>query len=120
MELYRFSSRYGESPGRALVSFLAVLAGFGVLYSLAGFSIGNINVSRDLSFDLRQFFGTLLDFVRGMWLSLINLLPGNLRGETLGVKLPTTLGKLAAVFQVVFSYAMLTLFLLAIRRRFRR
>jgi hypothetical protein len=120
MELYRFSSRYGESPGRAVVSFLAVLAGFGVLYSLAGFSIGSIDVSRGLSFDLRQFSGTLLDFARGMWLSLINLLPGNLRGETLGVKLPTTLGKLAAVFQVVFSYATLTLFLLAIRRRFRR
>jgi hypothetical protein len=120
MELYRFSSRYGESPGRAVVSFLAVLAGFGVLYSLAGFSIGSINVSRDLSIDLRQSLGTLLDFLRGMWLSLINLLPGNLRGETLGVKLPTTLGKLAAVFQVVLSYVTLTLFLLAIRRRFRR
>lgn len=120
MELYRLTSRYGESPGRAVVSLLTGLLGFSFAYVLAGFKFMGRHVDRDLRPVLTQLGPTLSDLLLALRLALANLMPGNLRGDVLGLKLTSTATKTWAVFQVITTYVLLTLLILAIRRRFRR
>lgn len=120
MWLYGLVSRYGESPSRALASLLVVLLGFGFAFVIAGFKFMGQTVNRDLRFVWAERWTTLGDIWLAVRMALANLMPGNLRGDVLGLELTSPATKTWAIAQVIATYILLTLLLLAVRRRFRR
>jgi hypothetical protein len=118
--LYGLLSRYGESAGRALFSVLTGLLLFSYAFVIAGFKFMGTTVNRDLRFVWAERWATLGDIWLAVRLALANLMPGNLRGDVLGLELTSQATKTWAVAQVIVTYILLTLLLLAIRRRFRR
>jgi len=87
---------------------------------IAGFKFMGSTVNRDLRLDVSQPGATLSDIWLAVRMALANLMPGNLRGDVLGLELTSPATKTWAVAQVIVTYILLTLLLLAIRRRFRR
>jgi uncharacterized protein YjbI with pentapeptide repeats len=120
LELYRFTSHYGESPGRALLSSLVTLGLSSYAFVIAGFEFMGRTVNRDMRYDRTQFGQTISDLWLAFRMALANLMPGNLRADVLGLKLTSEASKSWAVAQVICTYILITLLLLAIRRRFRR
>jgi len=114
MELYRLTSHYGESPGRALASLAVALLLFSYSFVISGFWFMGRRVDRDL-------WATPSDLWLAFRLALVNLLPGNLPSYIPGAPvLSSPATRTWAVAQVIVTYVLLTMFLLAIRRRFRR
>lgn len=105
--LYGLFSKYGESPARAFISLLVILGIFSFFYLLIGFKY-NDNL---ISFNLRNYSLALL-------FAINNLIPGYIRMQAFQSTSPWTI--LTLVFEVIFGITILTLFLLAVRRRFRR
>ena len=94
---------------------------FSGVFMIAGFKLADRTHDRDLWPPVQSQLGaTLSDYWLAIQLSLANLMPGNLRGNELGFSLPSQATKAWAIAQVIVTYILLTLLLLAIRRRFRR
>jgi hypothetical protein len=96
LEGYRCLSLYGESPGRALIGLLILWLLFALFYPLLGLSYGS---ATSLS------FLSLFPFV------------SRIQGDA---ATQSGLVKFVSGFQALVGTSVLTLFLLAIRRRFRR
>ncbi len=117
---YGLLSRYGESPGRAVTSLFVALALSAYTFVISGFEFMGRTVNRDMRYDRSQFGPTMSDLWLAFRMALANLMPGNLRADVLGLKLTSEASKSWAVAQVICTYILITLLLLAIRRRFRR
>ncbi len=114
--LYKQISNYGESPGRALMSLLFVHLASTMGYLLTGFYQGKHPV-KPLFASGWPYIGTpLMDFCRSLLCSVFNLVPGYFRGQSLSF----TANPVLATTEALLGVAVLTLFLLAVRRRFRR
>ena len=117
MWFYWLVSRYGESPTWAGLCLLVWLALASWAYMIKGFGWEGGTVRRTIAFDFGQLCPTLRDFVLSVLHTFPKLVPFWSRpGGTESSVLWTAA---TAGCQTVF-YAILTLFLLAIRRRFRR
>jgi len=88
LDFYRLCSIYGESPGRAVTSLLAALIGFGFVFVMSGFSFMGRTVHRELSWPpaWSQTGATISDVWLAFRMALANLMPGNLRGDVLGLE----------------------------------
>jgi hypothetical protein len=121
---YKCFSEYGESPRRAFKWFAGVWFVSALLYIFAGFSFGKVGTVRyTLAFD-RQFAWPALwrlcaDFLHALAFSFVSLVPGYFRFSA-PAEWPTWATPFIVVAEAVFGIGLLTLFLLAIRRRFRR
>jgi uncharacterized protein YjbI with pentapeptide repeats len=119
LELYRATSLYGERPNRAFWNLIMLVVSSAVFYLFAGFRFhGDIPTRRNLVPDLSQFWATLGDFIHALFFSFTNLVPGWFRGQDIGPA--SRAAAIVTVIQTTLGISVLTLFLLAIRRRFRR
>ena len=120
MWFYRQVSRYGESPGRAASVLLGILGVSALVYLFTGFAFQGDPVRRVFTFDPKRWTLPVLDYFKALLFALANVVPGYFRIQS--DKLASTSGWTTAVsmIQAVFGITTLTLFLLAIRRRFRR
>lgn len=121
LELYKCISNYGESPGKALYWLLGIWFISSVVYLFTGFSLAGCNVRYLLKFDFSHPFEIIGNFLtKAIWFSFINLIPGYFRftnQSNLSIPLTTTI---ISIVEGVLGITVLTLFLLAVRRRFRR
>ncbi len=114
--LYKHISNYGESPGRALMSLLFVHLASTLGYLLTGFDQGKHTVKPLFASGWPYMGAPLMDFCRSLLCSAFNLVPGYFRGQPLSF----TANPVLAIIEALLGVTVLTLFLLAIRRRFRR
>ncbi|MEO0050415.1 MAG: pentapeptide repeat-containing protein [candidate division WOR-3 bacterium] len=121
MELYRLVSRYGESPGRGAISLVLALLFFSWIFVISGFNFMNQRVDRDLfPPEISALGPTLKDIGLAFLFALANIIPGNIGGDVMGNELSSAATKVWVIAQVIITYIILALFLLAIRRRFSR
>jgi uncharacterized protein YjbI with pentapeptide repeats len=113
LELYRITSCYGESPGRVLVSLSVALLLFSYAFVISGFWFTGRYVHRDL-------WAPPADLLSALGLALANLLPGNLPVSTPQFAQTRVANVNWAVAQVIVTYVLLTMLVIAVRRRFRR
>jgi hypothetical protein len=121
---YKCFSEYGESPRRAFKWFFGVWFVSALLYIFAGFSFGKVGTVRyELALDGRPtwpaFWHVCADFLHALAFSFVSLVPGYFRFSA-PAEWPTWATPFIVVAEAVFGIGLLTLFLLAIRRRFRR
>lgn len=122
--LYWLFSDYGESAARALGWLLGVWLTSAFCYMYAGFAFGKIGPVRyslrpDLTITGATVWRNFVDFAHALAYSFINLVPGYFRLGT-PQEWTTWTTPFIVVAEAVFGVSLLTLFLLAIRRRFRR
>jgi hypothetical protein len=104
---YGLFSKYGESPVRAFVYLLIILGIFSLLYLYIGFKYND------------AYIGFALNYIGlAVLFAVNNLIPGYIRIQVFQITSPWTI--LAQVFEVIFGVTVFTLFILAVRRRFRR
>jgi hypothetical protein len=120
LELYKWVSNYGESPALAGRRLAGLLFGFGLVYLFAGFSLSfrEEPIRRLFTFDSSQFWPTLGDYLLAVLFAFTNLVPGWFRAD--GTCPVGPLAGIVAVIQTILGVSILALFLLAVRRRFRR
>lgn len=120
--LYKSLSNYGESTGRPLFYLATTLLVFAGLFTLVGFDGPEgrvvwrfVGLSRDYCPDLSTFWGFAKDFLYATALSFQNLFH---------FKSPVypliSLGQLVASLQKIVAYTLGTLFILSLRRAFKR
>jgi hypothetical protein len=125
LELYRFFSVYGEAPGRALFCLVGVQVAFAVAYMFTGFKV-TLNdgspwtVCYRLASDPANTARFLQDIPRAILFALVNLVPGYFRGQSQAMAPTSEWTSCLATIEAVFGVTLITLFLLALRRRFRR
>ena len=113
--LYRFMSTYGESPRLALERLGGVWLLFGNLYYWFGFGRGSLPLWQTWADEPRR------GLERAGWallFGLVNMVPGYFRFQT--EPLGCWYVALLMAVQALLGVGVLALFLLAIRRRFRR
>jgi len=112
--LYGWVSNYGESVGRAFAWLFGTLVSAAVFFAFAGFEKSNevFKLPQDFSHSERA-ISTLFD-------SLIAVLHSVTMGRLEPYKPINTWGSAVLVIARVLGLSILTLLLLAIRRRFRR
>jgi len=119
LELYRFTSMYGEQPGRALWVLIGIVLLPAVFYLFFGFRFQSDEPTRRLFLpNLHQFGATFVDFFHAVIFAFTNLVPGWFHSQDIGPAGRAT--SVISIAQTVLGITVLTLFLLAIRRRFRR
>jgi hypothetical protein len=121
---YKCFSEYGESPRRAFKWFFGVWLVSALLYMFAGFTFGKTGIVRyalalDKQFAWSAFWRLCVDFLHALAFSFVSMVPGYFR-FTAPAEWPTPFSPFIVVVEAVFGIGLLTLFLLAIRRRFRR
>jgi hypothetical protein len=123
MWIYRWVSRYGESPTLAFAWFVGVWLVAAFFYMYSGFSFGTRNVDYLLRPNLDIHWDVVgknfVDFLHALAYSFVSLMPGYFRFST-PTPWPTPVTPFLVVAEAVIGVGLLTLFLLAIRRRFRR
>jgi hypothetical protein len=117
MWLYWLVSRYGESPSWAGFWLLMWLALTSWAYMLKGFAWTGGAVHRAPALDFQQLLPTMRDFALSILHTFPKLVP--FWSRPVDAEQSVLWTATAAAFQTVF-YMVLALFLLAIRRRFRR
>ena len=112
--LYGWVSKYGESPARAFCWLIGIWLGSAFLYLFTGFNFFGYNVIH-----LPKFALSKIRILLAVSFAFINLIPGYFRFITQPQTnpLPTTI---ISIIEGVLGIIVLTLFLLAIRRRFKR
>ena len=120
MWIYRSVSLYGESPTRAAFVLLGILGAAALVYLFTGFAFQGKPVQQKFTLNPNHWTLPVLDYAKALLFALANVVPGYFRIQS--DKLASTSGWTTAVsmIQAVFGATTLTLFLLAIRRRFRR
>ncbi|MEO0078232.1 MAG: pentapeptide repeat-containing protein [candidate division WOR-3 bacterium] len=119
LESYRITSLYGERPNRAFWNLVALTLTSAIVYLFTGFRFqGDVVTRRLLRFELSQFWATLCDYCYAVLYAFSNMVPGWFRSHDFGPACRAT--SIVSTVQTVLSISILTLFLLAIRRRFRR
>ncbi len=121
---YKRFSLYGESAGRAFAWFLGVWLVSAPLYMYAGFTFGKAGTVRyvlrpDVELAWPVIWRNLADFAHALAYSFVSLIPGYFRLNATQ-DWPGYFTPFIVVVEAVFGVGLLTLFLLAIRRRFRR
>jgi len=114
LELYKLTSEYGESPSLALKRLAQVWLVFSILYFLFGFNF------RHPWPPLWKELPALRWLERAGWAglyALVSMVPGYFRFQA---EPSNWFVAMFTVIQAVLGIGLLTLFLLAIRRRFRR
>ncbi len=120
LETYSRVSRYGESPVRALGWVAGILGVFAICYVLTGFRFQDTAVRRVLYLDPSAAVETLADLGRALLFALANLIPGYFRLQSDMLASSSQLTTILSFFEALFGTTTLTLFVLAIRRRFSR
>jgi len=116
ISLYKIASRYGESYIRPLVWLLLILFLFSIIYQFSGFSMSGEVIDYDVCWGCGFSWGFLIDFPKALLFSLLAM--------------SLQIGKVAHlegnwsifwyVIHLLLTAILLPLFLLAIRRKFRR
>jgi uncharacterized protein YjbI with pentapeptide repeats len=132
-QLYGLVSKFGESPSRALYWFLGIWLFSSTLYLFTGFSFGGYTIYYlpffELSptiyyfpfFDIPGIFKFAENFLtKAIWFSFINLIPGYFRFTSQSGQSVPLLTTIISIIEGILGISVLTLFLLAVRRRFRR
>ena len=122
--LYWVFSDYGESPSRALRWLLGTWGTAAVIYMFTGFCFPVQPVRYLPALDLANFWTFIGDFfLRAAPFAFVNLFASYFRNMAQASSEPhVTFGAtvLISVIETTFGIVSLTLFLLAVRRRFRR
>jgi uncharacterized protein YjbI with pentapeptide repeats len=124
LEVYRWVSNYGESPSMALGWLLIIWLVFAVGYMYTGFGFGVEETVRypfppQITGGWPVVTKNLSDFIHALGYSFANLVPGYFRSLTTG-QCPGRYTPFLALVEGVLGIGVVTLFLLAVRRRFRR
>jgi hypothetical protein len=117
--LYGWVSKYGESPARAFYWLIGIWLGSAFLYFFTGFNFFGYNVIHLPKFALSKIQILWIRDLLAILFALINLIPGYFRFITQ----PQTNPLLTTIISIIEGFLgiiVLTLFLLAIRRRFKR
>uniref|UniRef100_A0A7C3YZ17 Pentapeptide repeat-containing protein n=1 Tax=candidate division WOR-3 bacterium TaxID=2052148 RepID=A0A7C3YZ17_UNCW3 len=112
--LYGWVSKYGESPARAFCWLIGIWLGSAFLYLFTGFNFSGYNVLY-----LPKFAISKIRILLAVSFAFINLIPGYFRF----IIQPQTNPLLTTIISIIEGFLgiiVLTLFLLAIRRRFKR
>jgi len=109
-------SNYGESPFRAFGWLLGIWLGSAFFYLFTGFNFSGHNVKFDFS-NISSFLNDLL--FKAIPFALANLIPGYFRFITQPQANPLAT-TIISIIEGVLGITVLTLFLLAVRRRFKR
>ncbi|MGC8798406.1 MAG: pentapeptide repeat-containing protein [candidate division WOR-3 bacterium] len=121
---YNLFSRYGESPKQAAIWLVVTWLLPVFLYMYTGFSFGTRTIRYELkpllSFRPEIIRENFFDLIHSLGFAFINLIPGYFRFLSKENQGSGTLTPFIALVQAVFGIILLTLFLLAIRRRFHR
>ena len=120
LETYGRVSRYGESPVRALGWLTGTIAVFALLYVFTGFRFQGTDVVRAPALRLDAIAGTVADYLRAVLFALANLIPGYFRLQSDKVTSTSELTTVFSFIEALFGTTILTLFVLALRRRFSR
>lgn len=120
LEIYRRVSKYGESPIRALACLAAIIAVFASIYVFTGFKFQGNDVQRLTRIDPRHTLATLGDFGRSCLFALANLVPGYFRLQSDRLASTSEATTILSFFEAIFGVTTLTMFVLAVRRRFSR
>lgn len=125
---YKYASEYGESYVRPGISLAIVLAVFTFLFPLAGLDLDGSGTRATTELSYRQFADFVNSYSSGKWAG---------RAAFFGHSLMTTLsvpgfqkelkyepsypwGRALALFELLLTSTLIALFLLAVRRQFRR
>lgn len=119
--LYGIVSNYGESPQRALKWFVRLWLFCGIIYLYTGFNFSSYDVRYQFRFDFSHPFNIVSDYLfKAIWYSVINMIPGYFKfANQTGQSMPTVT-TIISIIESILGISVLTLFLLAVRRRFRR
>ncbi|MBN1574822.1 MAG: pentapeptide repeat-containing protein [Deltaproteobacteria bacterium] len=116
--LYKLISLYGERPIRAFLLLFILPFFFSSFYLLSGLNSSGKEVNYDLVFSLRNFGSTFWnDFLQALKYSLSVMTLR--RFETNGI-IPTDSTFFISIFELIFGATLLSLFVLAMNRKFRR
>lgn len=119
LSLYGWVSGYGEKPLRALARLLMVLGIASAIYPYTGFCLRTTDeVHLRLTPDVHNWWPTMLAFAKSALFSLAHVVPGFLRSQDCGPTSDWT--TFVLILQTLCCASVVALFLLAIRRRFRR
>jgi hypothetical protein len=117
MELYNWVSKYGERPSRALYWLIGIWLLFAEVYMFSGFR-ADIHKEDNIAPTLSLSIQSLIDFGKSLLFSFTHLIPLRfISPDHSGCGFPTS--ALAAI-EAVLGISVVSLFLLAIRRRFHR
>jgi hypothetical protein len=124
LEVYKAVSNYGESPSRAMFCLLLLWFGSAIGYMYTGFGFGTEEVIRypwppQFEVSWPAVGRNLSNLAHALAYSFANLIPGYFRSLLPG-QAPGRLTPFLALVEGVLGIGVLTLFLLAVRRRFRR
>jgi hypothetical protein len=120
LETYRLVSKYGESPVRALGFLAGIICGFALLYLFTGFRFQGVDIRRILAIDLSHTWETLKDYGLSLLFALANIVPGYFRLQTERLTSTSEVTTVLSFLEALLGVTTLTLFLLAVRRRFSR
>lgn len=121
LELYKLFSYYGESPSRAFLWLLFILFGGGLVYLFTGFKYFENTIAYRLIFDFSKFGKTISDyFCKAIPFAFSNLIPGYFRFASQTYQPTSQWTTIISLIEGTLGITLLTLFLLAVRRRFRR
>ena len=118
--LYKQVTNYGESPGRALMSLLFVCLGSTMGYLLVGFDQGRHTVEPLFKSGWPYLGAPLKDFGLSLLYALTSLVPGWFRTQSQTFTPGSVWTTAVTICEAAAGVAVLALFLLAVRRRFRR
>jgi uncharacterized protein YjbI with pentapeptide repeats len=120
LTLYNWVSRYGEVPSRALWWLGGIVLIPALVYPFSGIVFQHCDLQLLMRFEPRSWCPTLLTFLKAILFSVVGLVPGYFRvqGEMFGSG--STWTTVLMTVQAIMGVTVLTLFLLALRRRFRR
>jgi hypothetical protein len=118
--LYGLVSKYGESPSRAILWFLFIFVVSGFAYMFTGFSYINQYIHYYFQFDRSKLSTFITDYLfKALPYSLTRLIPAYFRDITQSSQ-ANSLTTLISIIEALSGVIVLTLLILAVRRRFRR
>jgi len=117
LESDKWVSKYGEAPSRSLICLLAIIFLSALAYLFTGFKFLDATHQR-LWFVPGPALPTLADYGLAVLYAFANVVPGWFRPQTMGPACTAT--QVISIIQAILGIIVLTLFVLAIRRRFSR
>ena len=118
-KLYGLVSSYGESPAKSLIWLCGIVVTFSIIYIFTGVEdINGIHIQYYLRGDKPNISSLILDFGKSIVYALSNLIPSI--GRLNSFKPFTWWTILFSFLEGILGVSVITLFVLAVRRRFRR